>query len=255
MWHASVSLVFAASLFAQADFSAILRESQAQLNSPNLAPQQALQQLNRLSNGFRSQNWQSTQARSQAALGTLGLLNSLRGRAGFGNQRELGLGMADLYRQVGPWLNPQDAWLGYRSSFLLLNQLQNQFPQDPAIRQSIHASRAAIEVIEARIPDLPRLDWSSLPPAAQAEFDRAMERYISVSSTVSSAEVTAETMRRTLASQGLAARPDSIAALTRMKLKLEEARRLIEEQRFSPALERLNAAEAEARNVLKAYGG
>jgi hypothetical protein len=155
----------------------------------------------------------------------------------------------------GGWVDPVGAWASYRTSFLILNQLQNRFPQDQQIRQELGVSRRAVEVIETKIPDLPKLDWASLEGGAQQEYDDIMQRYISVSATASSAEVLVETMKRSMADQGLSPRPEVVAGLTRMKLKLEDARRLIEQKRFSQARERLDGTEAEAKKVLKAFGG
>jgi hypothetical protein len=179
-----------------------------------------------------------------------GYLNGMQGVVG-GN-RNLGLAMSGLYRQIGGLeSNPQLAWLNYRNAYLLLNQ----FPMDNQIRGEMQQIRRSVEVVEARMPELPKLDWSSLDAASQKEYDSIMERYISVSSTASSAEVTAETMRRSMADQGLAVRPDIVSGMTRMKLKLEDAKRLIEQKNYSTAKDRLASAEAEAQKILKSFGG
>ena len=62
-------------------------------------------------------------------------------------------------------------------------------------------------------------------------------------------------MRRSMADQGLAVRPEIISGLTRMKLKLEDARRLIEQKNYATAKDRLASAEAEAQKILKLFGG
>jgi len=160
--------------------------------------------------------------------------------------------MSGLYRQLGGLeSNPQMAWLSYRNAFLMLNQL----PMDGQVRGEMQQIRRSVEVIEARMPELPRLDWSRLDSASQKDYDAVMERYITASATASSAEVTAETMRRSLADQGLAVRPEVISGLTRMKLKLEDAKRLIEQQNYSAAQDRLASVEAEAKRILKSFGG
>lgn len=264
MWRASCSLALvllgAVSLAAQGDYSNLLAQYQLQLGQGEPTPEQLVANLGRLSQSFRARQWENPQQRMAAAHGTLGYLNALRqgrgwqGRGWQGN-RNLGLGMAGLYRQVGGLLNPQDAWLSYRSSFWILNQLAGRFPQDEELRKGMAESRFALEAIEAKVPELPKVNWAELEAEAAKEYDLAMERYISVSATVTSAEVTAETMRKSLAAQGLAARPEAIAGATRMKLKFEDARRLIEAKRFREALARLEAAEAEARQLLKSFGG
>lgn len=177
-------------------------------------------------------------------------LSSVQGIAG-GN-RNLGIAMSGLYRQIGGLeSSPQMAWLNYRNAYLLLNQ----FPMDGQVRGELQQIRRSVEVVEARMPDLPKLDWSSLDAASQKEYDAVMEKYISVSAAASSAEVTAETMRRSMADQGLAVRPDVVSGLTRMKLKLEDAKRLIEQKNYSMAKDRLASAEAEASKILKSFGG
>jgi len=115
--------------------------------------------------------------------------------------------------------------------------------------------RRSVEVVQARMPELPKLDWSSLDAASQKEYDEVMSRYISVSATASSAEVMAETMRRSMGDQGLAVRPEVISGLTRMKLKLDDSKRLIEQKNYGMAKDRLGSAEGEAQKILKAFGG
>lgn len=248
-------LLLASSLFAQTDFNAALGQYQTQLKSGAPTPEQIIRNLGNLSNGLRNGNWANSSDRQQATQGALGYLNSLRGNRGYMGNRNLGLSMSGLYRQLGGGMSPQDAWLSYRTSYVILNQLQRQYPQDQQIRNDLGLTRHSIEVVEAKIPDLPKLDWSSLDSTGQKDYDEIMERYISVGASVSSAEVTAETMRRSMADQGLAPRPEVVAGLTRMKLKFEDSKRMIEQRRFSQARERLDSTDAEAKKILKSFGG
>lgn len=250
--------------FSQADFGAQLQQYQSQLQSGAPTPEQIVRNLGNLSQALRSGNWANPNQRLQATQGTLGYLNSLRGQHRFTQDRNIGLGLSGLYRQLGGlqfggpyggWTDPQGAWSSYRNSFLILSALQNRFPQDQQIQNDLGASQRAAQVIEAKIPDLPKVDWASLDSASQAQYDEIMNRYISVSATVTSAEVTAESMRHSLAAQGLGARPELVAGLTRMKLKLEDAKRLIEQRRYPQAQERLDATDAEAKKILKGFGG
>jgi hypothetical protein len=243
MWlrRFSSGLVFAAALAAQTGgLDSILNQFEAQ-GRPS--PDQLQRNLAQISGGLRQGGW-GVNPRLRDYLG------SVQGVAG-GN-RGLGLSMSGIYRQLGGMeSNPQMAWLNYRNAYLLLNQ----FPMDGQIRNEMQQIRRSVEVVETRMPELPRLDWSSLDAASQKEYDAVMERYISVSSTASSAEVTAETMRRSMAGQGLSVRPDIVSGLTRMKLKLEDAKRLIEQKNYATAKDRLASAEAEAQKILKSFGG
>lgn len=206
------------------------------------SPDQLQRNLTQLSGGLRQGGGVNPRLR--------GYLNGVQGIAG--TNRGLGLAMSGLYRQIGGIeTNPQLAWLNFRNAYLLLNQ----FPMDNQIRSEMQQIRRSVEVVEARMPELPKLDWSSLDAASQKEYDSVMERYISVSAAASSAEVTAETMRRSMADQGLTVRPAIVAGLTRMKLKLEDAKRLIEQKNYSTAKDRLASAEAEAQIILKSFGG
>ncbi len=250
------SLFFlAATLCAQSDFGTTLSQYQAQLQSGTPTPEQIIRNLGSLSAGLRNGNWSNSNQRLQACQGTLGYLNSLRGNRAFTAHRNLGLSMSGLYRDLGGWMDPQDAWLSYRGSWVILNQLQSQYPQDQQIAGDLGLTRRGIEQVQAKLPDLPKLDWAGLDPVAQRDFDEIMERFISVSASVSSAEATAESMRRSLAAQGLAPRPEVVGGLTRMKLKFEDSRRFIEQRRFSQARERLDSADAEAKKILKSLGG
>jgi len=58
-----------------------------------------------------------------------------------------------------------------------------------------------------------------------------------------------------MAQQGLALRPEVVSGLVRMNLKLEDAKRMIEQKNFAGAKDRLGSAEAESQKVLKAFGG
>jgi hypothetical protein len=177
-------------------------------------------------------------------------LNQMQGAVG--NNRELGLAVSGLYRQLGGLeSNPQLAWLGYRNAFVMLNRL----PMDSEVRSEMQQVRRSVEVVEARMPDLPRIDWTQLDAGMQKDYDAIMERYITVSSLASSAEVMAETMRRSLGEQGLMVRPEVVAGLTRLKLKMGDARRLIEQKNYGTAKDRLASAEAEAQKILKSFGG
>lgn len=234
-------LLVAAGLAAQSGgLDALLNRFEAQ-GRPS--PEQLQNNLAQISGGLRQGGW-GVNPRLR------GYLGSMQGVAG-GN-RNLGLAMSGIYRQLGGLeTNPQMAWLNYRNAYLLLNQ----FPMDGQIRNEMQQIRRSVEVVEAKLPELPRLDWSSLDAEGQKEYDAVMEKFISVSATASSAEVTAETMRRSMADQGLAVRPQVVAGLTRMKLKLADAKRLIEQKNYATAKERLASAEAEAHQILKSFGG
>lgn len=178
-----------------------------------------------------------------------GYLDSMQRHVG--GRRNLGLAMAGVYRQLGGIeTNPQLAWLNYRNAFVMLNQ----FPLDNQIREEMRQIRRSVEVIEARLPELPRLDWSTLDAASQKDYDEVMHRYITVSAAASAAEVLSETMRRSLADQGLAVRPQVVSGLTRMRLKLEDAKRMIEQKNYAGAQDRLASAEAEAQKLMKMFG-
>ncbi len=225
---------------AQTDgLDAMLTQFQAQ-GRPN--PQQLQQNLNQISLGLRRAGAVDPRLR--------GYLGGVQGMVG-GNQN-LGLMMSGIYRRMGGLENdPRMAWMNYRSSYLLLNQ----FPINGQIRNEMQEIRRQVEVVEAKMPQLPKMDWASLDAAAQKEYDETMERYISVSSAASSAEVLAETMKRSMAQQGLALRPEVVSGLVRMNLKLEDAKRMIEQKNFAGAKDRLGSVEAESQKVLKAFGG
>lgn len=224
----------------QTNVDSLLTQYERQLVAGQPSPEQLLRNVASLSG----------QLQPGVAPRAVNYLNSLRG---YGSRnRGLGLAMSGVYRQIGGMQsNPQDAWLNYRSAYLLMTP----YGADNQVRGEMHQLRQSIELIEAKIPGLPKLDWASLDPAGQKAYDEIIERYIGVSAAVTSAETTTETMRRSMASQGLALRPDVVAGLTRMKLKLEDAKRLIEQRNYATAKERLISAEAEAGKILKAFGG
>ena len=248
----SISLLaFAALLCAQTGgLDSMLTQFEGQLAKGQPSPAQLQRNLNSLASGLRQGNWSNANQRIPATSRAVGYLNNVQRMAG--RDRNLGIAMSGIFQQIGDLeSNPQSAWLNYRNAYLMLNQ----FPVDNQIRDEMQQIRRSVEVIEARMPELPKLDWSSLDAAGQKDYDLVMERYINVSATASSAEVTAETMRRSMADQGLAVRPEIISGLTRMKLKLEDARRMIEQKNYTTAKDRLASAEAEAQKILKLFGG
>lgn len=264
MWLKRFSslVLLAAAAYCQSSFESMLSgfEAQLQQGAPNGA--QLQNNVTALNNGLQRNNWADPSARMQAANRSLGYLNRVRQFSG--SNLGLGLSVAGAYRQVGAlqfggpyggWIDPQGAFSSYRNSFLLLNQLQGQFPGNGQVLQEMRQVRRQIEVVQTKLPDLPKLDWTALDLESQKEVDQVLERYISVSATVESARVTLETMRQNFADQGLAIRPDMIAGSTRMKLKLEDAKRLIEQRKLPLAVERLGAAEAEAKKILSGLGG
>ena len=236
------AFLLAAALLAgqQTDIDSLLNQYERQLAAGQQTPEQLQRNVSSLSGNLQP----------SLAPRAVNYLNSLRGYGG--RNRGLGLAMSGVYRQIGGMQgNPQDAWFNYRSAYLLMTP----YAGDNQVRGEMRQLRQSIELIEAKIPGLPRLDWASLDPAGQFAYDEIIERYISVSGAVTAAETTAETMRRSMASQGLAVRPDVVASLTRMKLKLEDAKRLIEQRNYPTAKERLSSAEAESAKILKAFGG
>jgi hypothetical protein len=114
---------------------------------------------------------------------------------------------------------------------------------------------APIIATRPELPTLPATSRAEIAPDAQADYDDAMERYINASASAATAEAIADTMQRSLAQQGLAIRNDVLTQATRMKLRLAEAKRLIEEKNFALAKERLAVVEAEARRILNQFGG
>jgi hypothetical protein len=264
MWLKKFSslLVAACTLSAQGGLDSMLAGFEAQLSGGAPAAPQLQNNITALSNGLQRNDWSDPNARMQTANRALAYLN--RARQFSGGNLGLGLSLAGAYRQVGSlqyggpysgWIDPQGAFASYRNSFFLLSQLQGQFPGNGQVLSEMRQVRRQIEVVQAKLPELPKLDWTALDLDSQKEMDQILERYISVSATVESARVTVETMRQTFAEQGLAMRPEMIAGATRMKLKIEDAKRLIEQRKLPLASERLGAAEAEARKLLSSLGG
>ena len=247
------------------NFSGLMGQLNQQVKSGPVQAPQLRDSLRALSNELSSNAWNNPQQRQQASNLVSGYLGTVRPQVG--NDPELARAMAGVYRQLGSlqygaygrtgngWSDPRGAWMNYRNSYLLLGALRSQYPQDRGLRDEMEQSRKLAHTIELQVPELPRTDWASLDAESQKESDELMTRYISVSANVTSAESVTESMRRSLAAQGLAVRPEAIAGLTRMKLKMEDARRLIEQKRFGPARERLEAADGEAKKLLSALGG
>ena len=224
----------------QTNVNSMLAQYERQFATGQTTPDQLQRNVASLSGKLQPEN--STRAANY--------LNGLRSFGG--HNRNLGLAMSGVYRQIGGMqTNPQDAWLNYRSAYIVITPYAN----DPQVHGEMRQLRQSVALVEAQLPSLPKLDWSSLDTTSQKAFDESMERYISVSAAVASAEQTAESMRRSMADRGLLVRPEIIASMTRMKLKLEDAKRLIEQRNYATAKDRLASAEAEASKILKSFGG
>lgn len=237
------------------NFDSMMGQFQQQLKAGPVSGAQLQSNFAALSGQLQQNQW-TPQQQAAASQQVSSYLGSVRPYAG--NDLSLGTSMAGIYRQMGGMQmgsNPRGAWMNYRSSYLLLNGLYGMYPGNQQLTQEMQQVRHSAEVIEAKMPELPRADWGALSGENQKEFDELMSRYISVSAQVSSAEVMAETMRRNFAQQGLAVRPEVVSGMTRMKLKMEDAKRLIEQKKYGQARERLDSADGEAKKVLTAFGG
>ncbi len=124
-------------------------------------------------------------------------------------------------------------------------------------QQQQETRRAPIEVPPPReraqeftMPAAP----SANTPAARQEYDELKERLISVTSKIQIAEDTIAPIRQNVAQQGHTLHPDVLAAMTRMHMALDTAKKEIAQSDWESAKTSLNIAEANANRVLKFVG-
>lgn len=185
--------------------------------------------------------------------------------------------------------DPNGALLSYQNSGLFLTQLANQNPNDPAVRGQLVVLGSRIQALGGNIPvwfsvpiggaaqagpprgipdqylapvqrdagpviESPAVDLRSITAAERPEYDAAMEKYINASASVQAASSALGSIRQSVNSQGWSLAASSEKSLIRMRLTLEEAKRLIEQKNFEPSRRMLEIAEGEARKVLRSLG-
>jgi hypothetical protein len=214
--------------------------------------------------------------------------------------RGLSLALAGAYRRIGDSLyangtvlDRDAAILGYRNSFLILNQLAGQNPSDPAVQGElvflgsrlrelggmpvwfsvpIGGTMAAQEqrgipdsVLApnpqpgtspsgSTLPPLPNIDPSKLSEEDQTQWRGIQDRYAGVSASVYAARTGADSLRASLEARGLTLHPDTISNIARMESSFEMGTRAIEARRWSEAKEQLDLAMAFSRRVLNTLG-
>ena len=104
------------------------------------------------------------------------------------------------------------------------------------------------------LPGLPSLDMGAVADADREAARSAMDRFASVLATAAQTQESIRPLQESVNAMGFALHPDTVKALTRMRVYLDMAKREIETRRFSDSLESLGIAEGEARKALKVVG-
>jgi hypothetical protein len=200
------------------------------------------------------------------------------------------LGSFQESRAFGPWYDPTGAALSYQNSGLFLTQFANQNPNDPNVRGQLVFMAGRVRALGGTIPiwmsvpiggnaqpqeergiperytrppaaaeeipapPMPVLDTKSLNAGESAAYDSAMEKYLNASSAVSAAQAAISSIRSSVNSRGWSLASTYEKSSIRMRLSLDEARRLIEQKQFAAAERMLVITEGEAKNALRALG-
>jgi len=104
------------------------------------------------------------------------------------------------------------------------------------------------------LPDIPSLDFNTIPAADRDAARNALDRYASVLATATQAQESIRPLQESVNSMGLTLNPDTMRALTRMRVYLDMGKKEIENRRFADSLESLGIAEGEAKKALKVVG-
>jgi serine/threonine protein kinase len=129
----------------------------------------------------------------------------------------------------------------------------------PATETARIPAAPALPQLEPAAPASRRDDPIAIPePSAQSpsqsDYSEIKERLISVTAKVQIAEDSIEPVRRNVAAQGHTLHPDLLAAMSRMRMAIDTARKEIGRNDWASAQSSLNIAEANANRVLKFVG-
>jgi hypothetical protein len=200
------------------------------------------------------------------------------------------LGSFQESRAYGPWYDPLGAALSYQSSGLFLTQFANQNPNDPNVRGQLVFMAGRVRALGGTIPiwmnfpvggnqqpqqqrgipdrytrppapteeitppPMPVVDTKSLTPEESAAYDTAMEKYLNASSSVTAAQSAINSIRSSVNSRGLSLASSYEKSSIRMRLSLDEAKRLIEQKQFTAAERMMVITEGEAKKALRELG-
>jgi serine/threonine protein kinase len=126
----------------------------------------------------------------------------------------------------------------------------------PQPQQPVEPRRAPVEAA----PPPPRETIPEIQPppsntaATRQEYNDLKERLITVTSKIQIAEDSIAPIKQNVAAQGHTLHPDVLAAMTRMHMALDTAKREIAQNDWESARSSLNIAEANANRVLKFIG-
>ena len=204
----------------------------------------------------------------------------------------LALEVAGAYQQIGVFQdNPQygnrDSALGtFNHAIVLLNGVAGGNPNDPRVQSQLLFLAARVRALGGSIPvyasttaavpapQQPHIEARrvlvevsqappeiSLPPApnnntaaTRQEYNELKETLISVTSKIQIAEDSIAPIKQNVAAQGHTLHPDVLAAMTRMHMALDTAKKEIAQNDLESARGSLKIAEASANRVLKFIG-
>jgi hypothetical protein len=104
------------------------------------------------------------------------------------------------------------------------------------------------------LPSMPYVDIGTVPAAQREAARNAIDRFAGVLATATQAQEALRPLQDSVNAMGFTLHPDTVRALTRMRVYLDMAAREIESARYADSLESLGIAEGEARKALKVVG-
>ena len=233
-------------------------------------------------------------ARMVRAAKTLAYLNAMRNVSGM--DVGMGLALANAYENVGAmqlagsdprYLDRNGAILSYQNSYLMLNQLNAQYPNDPRITGQISMVAGRVRALGGSLPvwvsmpyggqqmerptgipeqhipvakgqpagfDMPRLDWAKVPEASRKACGESLERYIGAAASAQGAMSVLDSLRMSVESRGLSLRADYITGSVRLQDRMRNARESLDHADCVKADEWLGMAEGETKRLLKDLG-
>lgn len=172
----------------------------------------------------------------------------------------------------------------YHGALLVLNQIAGSNPNDPRVRGELLAIAGRVRALGGKIPvwvnipigdrsgpdndaravpvaeepapefSLPSLDDAKLSEAERKPCEAAIDRYTQTAATAQAALSVLSGLRASVQSHGLSLRADYVAAESRIKLRIESAKRSIEFRKCEESMEPMAIANEEVSRLLRQLG-
>lgn len=199
-----------------------------------------------------------------------------------------GYRLAGAYQRLGSFHAGRGyypaALQNYNGALLILNQIASGNRADPRVRGELLGVAGRVRALGGTIPvwinvpiggqanaepeqprpvvmrepvpdiPMPDLNIATLAESERKACEDALERYIQTAATAQASRNVISGLRASVESHGLSLRADYVAADSRIRLRMDSAKRSIEAQKCAAGMESLTIASEEIRRLLRELG-